>query len=111
MRKLLTTIALLASAAAHASYMSGNDLLSKLNEQTGSFNRGVAGGYIVGVHDMGQGIFFCPPPGVTIGQITDMTRVALESMPQERHKSADLFVIRALSTAWPCPKQGKGTSL
>ena len=107
MKKLLIVAALLCGGA-HAQrssiLYSGQDLYNKL-----SSDRLSAMGYIAGVADSQSGVTICIPPGqVTLGQMADMVKQALERVPSERHTSADIYVQVALEGRWPCAKKGSG---
>lgn len=104
MKAAALTLALL-STAAHAEFMSGNDLLAYMNG-TGS-QQSMALGYIAGAFDAATGSRICAPPTVTLAQVRDMTRQALEQLPAQRHASADTFVVAVAANAWPCrPQRG-----
>lgn len=104
--KAATLAAILFAGSAHAEFLSGNDLLSRLSSEN-LYDRGVATGYIMGVHDAGYGVAHCPAPGVTFGQISDMVRQHLIAVPAVRHLSADSHVTYVLSKQWPCQTQKK----
>ena len=101
-----------ATVNAGASFQNGNWLLSRLQEYgrpesvkrtlSEAFLEGQASGYIQGAFDMGAGAFFCPPNSVNVRQILDMVRQFLESNPARRHEPADVLVIDAMKTAFPC---------
>ena len=105
MKKLLITLAL-ASTCAHAEFMDGNDLLNRLMDTAGTVNRAAGIGYVAGVFDSGMGVMHCAPVTVTLKQVSDVVRIALEASPTDRHKAADALVFRALGVAWPCAKKG-----
>ena len=69
MKKYIAAL-LLASASAHAGFLSGNTLLQHINTNEHLW-QAYANGYIVGVHDMGDTILFCTPPTITVGQAKD----------------------------------------
>jgi len=72
-----------------------------------SSDRVTALAYIAGVADSQSGITICIPPGqVTLGQMGDMVKQALERIPSERHLSADVYVQVTLSSRWPCARRG-----
>lgn len=91
---------------AHAEYISGNDLLSRLNSESYS-DRGFALGYVAGVADALDGFILCIPEGVTIGQLKDITTTHLRASAQTRHKSAAGLIMDALVAVWPCKKGSK----
>ena len=103
MKKIITIIALVASAGAHAEFKDGNKLLSELNSEV-YYSKGVAMGYIMGVSDFGWGITHCTPGNVTLGQMFDMVKAHLIDHPEYRHLAANVLVNNVLSRAWPCKK-------
>ena len=83
---------------------SGQDLYTRITS-----NQAIANGYIAGVHDSQAGVTICIPPNtVTLGQMADMVKQALERVPSERHLPADIYVQATLSNRWPCAKKGTG---
>ena len=99
----------LLSTAAHAEFMSGNDLLDMLNGS--AIQQAMATGYIAGAFDHATGTRICAPTGVNIRQVRDMTRQALEALPAERHASADSFVVAVSARAWPCRQPKRGSDI
>jgi hypothetical protein len=82
----------------------GQELYNKLGS-----DRLSALAYIAGVTDSQSGVTICIPPGrVTLGQMADMVKQALERAPSERHLSADIYVEATLGARWPCVKKGGG---
>jgi hypothetical protein len=106
MRALLLTTALLCGGA-HAQFLTGNDLLARINSDI-AYDRGLSMGFIIGVYDATLTIEHCPPPNVTAGQVRDMVSKSLNSGAAARHLPAEAFVVYTPGTAWPCPKKGKG---
>ena len=105
--KPLILLACCVSFAAHAEYYTGNSLLALMR---GNTNEQIAAlGYVTGAADALRGTTHCTPNAVTVGQVHDMTRQAIEDMPQMRHHTADSFVSYVLNKSWPCPKRGTGT--
>jgi len=104
--KRLILIAALACSSAQAEFKDGNRLLSQLQTSTHEYTNAL--GYIMGVADALQGVTHCPPVNVTAGQLADMVKQHLESLPGLRHLAADLHVSHVMKAAWPCAaKQGK----
>lgn len=101
MKKLIISALFLFSINAHAEFISGNKLLQYMTSES-EVEKGFGFGYVAGVFDLGVGTTHCAPQSVTIKQISDMTKNALESLPQHRDKSADQFVNTILKTTWPC---------
>ena len=104
MKATIILAAGIAATSASAEFMTGNELLTRLEGETG-YQRGTALGYVMGVFDTGHGVTHCAPAGVTLGQVVDMTKDALKVAPSVRHFSADIFVKHVLEEAWPCPKK------
>jgi hypothetical protein len=106
MRHILLTTALLCGGA-HAQFLTGNDLLTRLNSEI-AVDRGLSMGYIMGVYDATLLVEHCPPNNVTAGQVRDMVAKSLYSGAAARHLPAEAFITYTLSAAWPCAKKGKG---
>ena len=104
MKHIITTIALLASAAANASWFTGNDLHKHM--QGGEYQKGFAVGMVVGVASAWDGDVFCIPKGVTPGQMSDVVRQFLIEKPQDRHEVAEVIIAAALMRAYRCEKKG-----
>jgi hypothetical protein len=102
------TILLLAFASlpAQAEFLDGNKLLNRINGSS-TVEEMVALGYVMGVHDVGQGILHCSPSNAQAGQVLDMVRNYLTNTPAERHLSADILVNRVLKIAFPCQQRQK----
>lgn len=107
MKKLLLITALLcggAQAQQSSILYTAQDLYTRMTSAPA-----VAHGYIAGVADSQSGVTICIPPNtVTLGQMTDMVKQALERIPSERHMAADIYVQVTLANRWPCAKRGGG---
>lgn len=104
-------IALCMSTCAFAEFYTGKKLkgLLEKNESRSDYVEGSIGlGYVIGVFDARTGLNFCPPEGVTAGQVASMTLKTIRENPEELHRSGDVFVITALRRAWPCPDKPQG---
>jgi hypothetical protein len=108
LKHLIGTLVFLSSAA-HAEFLTGNDLLSKMNHSDVT-EKAIAMGYVAGVYDAGRGVHHCPPANVTLGQIHEMVKNTIVAAPSLRHHSADQFVLITLETHWPCPKKKNNNS-
>lgn len=86
--------------------MNGNELLARIKSDSG-VNKTLALGYVMGVSDTAMGYGHCMPTSVSAKQAVDVVQIALEMQPTDRHYAAESLVIRALATAWPCPKKGQ----
>lgn len=103
--KLIAAAVVLTVTATHAEFVTGNQLLGWMRGNT--VEQGLALGYVGGVNDVSGGVLFCAPSSVTLGQVHDMARRELDHSPEERHKSGDVFIVRVMRNAWPCPKKGQ----
>lgn len=93
-----------AQAQQSSTLYTGQDLHTRF-----SSDRVTALAYIAGVADSQSGTTICIPPGqVTLGQMGDMVKQALERIPSERHLPADVYVQVTLSSRWPCVRKGSG---
>jgi hypothetical protein len=106
MKKLIVGL-LFVPCVANAEFLTGNDLLSRMNSDE-VVQRMFALGYVAGVSDAQQHVFSCPPSGVTNGQVRDVAKSYIEANPGIRHKSADMLVTDALKQVWPCATRNKG---
>ena len=106
MKKAIVSL-LFIPGMASAEFLSGNDLLSKMNSDE-VVQRMFALGYVAGVSDAQQHVFSCPPAGVTNGQVRDVAKSYIEANPSIRHKTADMLVTDALKQVWPCANRNKG---
>ena len=104
MKKTLAAL-LFVPAMAHAEFMSGNDLLSKM--QADVMDKMYALGYVIGVSDSAENISVCSPDNIKAGQVYDIVQNFLEANPAIRHHSADIIIRSKLEALWPCKQQGK----
>lgn len=94
-KKLLTALALASSLSCQA--FTANELLSWYEK--GGEPHAFARGFILGVwHTMGS----CTPPGVDLGQVSDVVVMGMKKLPQYRHFEANAFVQVIISTEWKC---------
>lgn len=111
MRKTLVALcATFCVGTASAAFWDGNRLLAHINDDT-SHGRGMALGYIMGVHDSMENINHCTPSNVMNGQVRDIVRNYLTNTPAERHEVADSLVLKALAIAFPCAGRSGGKRL
>lgn len=108
MKKLLCLIAMTALPV-KAEFYSGNEILQRMQSES-LVEQVIAIGFVGGVADAFDMIFFCPPPGATVGQARDIARRYLVLNPGLRHKGAAGLVSDALAEAWPCERK-KGNRL
>lgn len=107
--KHIIAIAALLCSTAHAEFLSGNELLQRINS-TDQYDRGTAMGYVLGAHDSSRGSVHCSPDAATGGQVRDIVKAHLESTPETRHLSADAHIMHILKKIWPCAAK-RGTAL
>lgn len=105
--KTTIAIALMAPTFVCAEFLSGNDLLQRLQSQN-IIEQTTALGYVMGVFDASQRSVHCAPDGsgITAGQVRDLARIFLEQNPAQRNQSADVLLMEMLSQIWPC-RNGK----
>jgi hypothetical protein len=108
MKAVAIALTMLATSA-QAEFITGNDLLAYMNGT--ETQQSLAMGYVAGAFDAATGSRICPPPNVTLRQVRDMTRQALERLPAERLASADVFVVGVASNAWPCRQQPRRSDI
>lgn len=101
MKKLILILAMLGSSA-HAQFITGNELYTRMQDTGSQHHRSFTMGYITGVHDAYDGFLFCLNGNVTIGQIRDVTYAWLAANPQFRDKPGSFSVVNALREIWPC---------
>lgn len=101
MKKALLAILLATAGVAHAEFLDGNTLLSRI-ESVEPIHRTYAIAYISGAADAAHGIVYCPPENVTAGQLVDMVRKFLVNAPELRAHTADRIVHAVIKTAFPC---------
>jgi hypothetical protein len=110
---LLLLLAVLPTPAVAAFY-SGNDFLSYCNAPETAAARGKCTSFVAGAFDASELLltdrerdrsrFFCVPPSVTLGQLTDVLLKYVRENPAERHETAVSLFFKAIWTAWPCPQ-------
>lgn len=104
--KKIVLIAAFVYANAHAEFVTGNELLNRMNGDHGQ--QMMAIGYVTGVHDSLRNVTHCSPLNITVGQVHEMVKNHLERNPEIRHKSADAHVSYVLNKTWPCAKKNNG---
>ena len=92
-----------------AEFVSGNQLLNDI-QSTETVRRTFAMGYVAGVADAHNSVTYCPPAGVSLGQLRDMTEQYLIINASMRNLSADVLIGDMLNRRWPCktPPAGRG---
>lgn len=107
--KAAPLILALASTAAHAQFLTGNELYERMQSTGPKLVNAQA--YVMGVADSELGVEWCPPNSVTVRQVFDLTSRVLEALPERRHENASYFVSAAIRNAWPCKPKAKGSTL
>lgn len=110
MRNMIIAAFVFAPAAVCAEFLSGNDLLQRI-ESSDSVNRSIALGYVMGVHDALRSVTHCSPTTTTSGQVHDMVHVFLITNPQHRHASGDSIISHVLTARWPCEQRKGGQQI
>ena len=104
---LSISILLLFSNWASAGFYSATDLMQTLEKDMrgeASYDVGLFSGYIVGVFDVGSGILFCAPNGVSMKQVKRVVFNYMNNNPGKWGSSASDIVIESLQKTWPCKK-------
>lgn len=102
MKHLICSL-LFVPAIASAEFVTGNELLRDL-QSTETVKRIFAMGYIAGVADANQSVRYCPPEGIRLSQLRDMTEQYLIANASFRNLSADVLIGDMLNLRWPCEK-------
>ena len=105
-RKLLVVCLTTLPIVANAEFLSGNELLSRMQDQSHGLNM-MALGYVGGVFDAGQSVTHCAPATVTLGQVRDMAKNHMIINPESRNSSADSIILNILRRTWPCRNGGQ----
>ena len=92
---------------AHAEFKTGNDIKIGLEgwmdkQSTEYIRDGMAFGYVIGVHDALSGTLICSGENVTQGQVVEIVLKFMRNNPEVLDKSADVIVLAALKSVWPC---------
>lgn len=98
---ILASVGILTTATPDAQSSTGMDI-----KRWCESDPAVALAYIDGIMDayatVGPPIDYCPPRGVTYGEVRNIVCSWVNNYPEERHKADALLVSVALSRAWPC---------
>ena len=103
-------VMLLLSAQSQAGFNNGRTLLREC-ESDSLAKLGLCYGYITGIADYQTTLLnwsdldeplFCPPDGVTSGQLVKIVTKRLNEHPEKLHLSASGSVANALAQAFPC---------
>lgn len=101
--KFISALLLAVCIPVQAAFVDGNELYKDLTSDS-PVDKLHAIGYLAGVTDAGDQVFFCVPANVTLRQVMDMTIVLLRDSPSIRNLSGDIIVIKMLEKRWPCQK-------
>lgn len=101
MKTALALAMVLLAGTAEAQFRDGNKLLGELQSDS-IVERMFAIGYVTGVADTMNHGPYCLQNGMTVGQISDTIKVALERTPQIRNEAADVLIVAILSKHFPC---------
>lgn len=115
MKRLIVGALLMASFSATANFYDGNDLrqwsmaLTKSNLGNHSTVRdgsdaSMFQGYVAGVYEYGEGVYFCTPDRTRLIQLTDAVTNFVDNHPNLRSMPASNLVEQALMDAFPCKK-------
>lgn len=63
---------------------------------------GVYVGYLAGVAGSFQGVYYCPPDGVTLLDEAAVVARYLDENPDKLAQPAQMLVVKALGIAYPC---------
>ena len=105
MKKWITFLFLVASFNALAGFTDGNSLIKalegkKINDL--GYRSGYFDGYVTGVSDLSINFLWCPPPGVSGGQLPKIVANYLEAHPERLHEGAGTLVVEAIKIPFPC---------
>ncbi len=114
MKFLCALVVLLAvSNATPAEFYSGADL-KRFADAGEAVKEGQAGvdqvgagvyiGYLAGVAGSFQGIYYCPPAGVTLRDEAAVVAKYLKDNPDKLAQPAQLLVVKALGIVFPCSR-------
>jgi len=107
LKKSYLLAATVAACCTQAFATTGNDLLRwapEYEKELGTFNGGVLAGYVVGVNDALSNILFCPPAGVTNGQLGAIALKYIRDNPERWNESGAALMIDGFEKAFPCKK-------
>lgn len=100
----LAALALIASSAARAEFVTGEMLRGFMNSPAQTA-RDQALGYVVGVHDASRGAAHCAPDSIGVAELIEKTKAMLEQVGSMRAMSADLLIAGMLKAEFPCPEE------
>jgi Rap1a immunity proteins len=105
MKKLFLSLSLaISSFSASAEFIDGHKLQGWLRAEE---DAGYA--YVMGVSDTALGSSHCLPSNTSVKKVVALTLTAMDKAPSKLDLSGDLFVIAALTVAYPCKKTNSNT--
>lgn len=113
-KKIIVVCLLCVAMNAQAVFYDGNDLVKYMRGFEGyqrndpqadldDANRFM--GYVVGVADTVNGLFYCPPQKIVAVQVLSVVAQFMNANPARWQEPASFLVIEALKKAFPCPKK------
>ena len=115
MKKLLLVIGLILLSYQSVYAESGNEFVQKWQEMKKSeagqsfngFSAGVYAGYVNGISDAGEGLYFTIPKGSTYGQICSVVGKWIDDHPERWADDSAIIVLAALKETFPLQKKRK----
>ena len=94
-------MALFLPTLTYADYFSGNDIMGSWNNKYHESNIMIRG-YITGVQDAYNGVYFCVDSEVKMSQAAEIVIKYLKDNPAKWHEAGKNLVIEALSKEFSC---------
>ena len=108
LKKAVIAVMLTIATMAHAEFIDGNLLLSRMLGD--DLDQVFALAYTVGAADSSNGVYWCPKGDMKSIEVFNLTKALLIATPTKRNTSADVFVVTALRKVYPCaPKVPAGS--
>lgn len=105
MKRILLVLALALPGTSFATFIDGSKLMSWLDAPRGSGDAALGTGYVLGVADAYDSLFFCLPDSVRSKQVEAMVKKHLRGNPAKWNKYANDLVLEALQGDFPCAKK------
>ena len=104
--RLTFIFSVLFSSPAWADFLTGNTLYDLCSSEI-SQKKGICAGYVTAIADVLAssplyGEEACIPTEATAGQVLDVVEQWLSQYPEQRHYTAHILAVLALSDAFPC---------
>ena len=107
---IIASLSTVANAQTLSTFESGNALFSTCTS-TSALDAQYCLGFVSAVSDTAEVYesvtkrkFYCPPDGLTAGQLRDLSLQYLSNHPEQRHLAAASLVAYSFTYAFPCPK-------